>query len=560
MLVRGAIFLLMFPSKEFRHYSNLLSFMNDEKAVLDGLPSSQGLESITSYVFFTPYGLDLAWAASQSPSSPNVQIHFGAIPWPHHLIVTVKPAADCFTRRPKPDFSVWSAGHLLRLSVEIESQPDKADYNRLLIEAASAVRMANIAAGRKQTFVNSIYVEKTWESVSWNFLFEREGGPVVCVQKFFNLSNPIEALHFVRNLYQAQDLVLSETISGELINKINNMIKALRTVPTKGSFTKSFGAQVSFGGTTGGFNEELDGDGSGGGNDASGGAPGEGDGGAPDGGYDNTQDGGYGGASPGGHAGTPDAGYGGSPPRYSSLHSSTRKFSSALREYQQSSKRVKVHEVGPGDITSLGQYQLHGAKTANVYLATTQNGSHVVAKKVTRSEVTTTTFYYVFPRWVPLADVIALGTNGPNIPDDRFVSLCADLASALSYLHENRIAHLDVKPENLVINHTHNPKLKLIDFNLAIQVRTKTEKVCHVRGTMGYVAPEVLSAQLTGESYLPFKADTYSCGQVFLKFANRMQGTHRELVENFGTRFLAMCPGSRPPLQEYVSAAFNSLR
>ncbi|KAF5336699.1 hypothetical protein D9757_015358 [Collybiopsis confluens] len=471
---------------------NLSSFMNNEKTALDGLPSSQGLESITNHVFFTPYGLDLAWAATQSPSSPNVQVYSAATPWPHHLIVTVKPAADCFTYRPKPDFSVWLAGHLLRLSVEIESQPDKADYNRLLIEAASAVRMANIAAGSKQTFINSIYVDKTWETVSWNFLFEREDGSVACAQKFFNLSNPVEALQFVRNLYQARDLVLSENFSGELIHRINNLIKSLRTVPTKGSFTKSFGAQVSFGGATGDF-DEPDGAHSGGQEDAHGGGPDGGYSGGYDdsrgGGYDDTQDGGYDGTSYGGYGGTPDASHGGSPPRYSYFHSST----------------------------SLGQYQLLGAKTANVYLATARNGSPVVAKKVTQSEGQIYCFlmdlkgpsqhilfpldiihmrrydFYVFPRWVPVADVIDPDTSNLNIPDDFFVSLCVDLISALSYLHKNLIAHLDVKPENMVINHTYKPKLKLIDFNLAIRVQSENERVCHVRGTMGYVAPEVLS-------------------------------------------------------------------
>ncbi|CAL4951038.1 unnamed protein product [Urochloa decumbens] len=87
------------------------------------------------------------------------------------------------------------------------------------------------------------------------------------------------------------------------------------------------------------------------------------------------------------------------------------------------------------------------------------------------------------------------------------------IAKGLSYLHEEcmkRIAHLDVKPQNILLDENFNAKLS--DFGLCKLIdRDKSQVVTRMRGTPGYLAPEWLTSQITE------KADVYSFGVVVME-------------------------------------------
>jgi len=87
------------------------------------------------------------------------------------------------------------------------------------------------------------------------------------------------------------------------------------------------------------------------------------------------------------------------------------------------------------------------------------------------------------------------------------------IAKGLSYLHEEcskRIAHLDVKPQNILLDENFNAKLS--DFGLSKLIdRDKSQVITRMRGTPGYLAPEWLTSQITE------KADVYSFGIVVME-------------------------------------------
>uniref|UniRef100_F7HTG4 non-specific serine/threonine protein kinase n=1 Tax=Macaca mulatta TaxID=9544 RepID=F7HTG4_MACMU len=65
------------------------------------------------------------------------------------------------------------------------------------------------------------------------------------------------------------------------------------------------------------------------------------------------------------------------------------------------------------------------------------------------------------------------------------------LASALQFLHERSISHLDLKPQNILLSSLEKPHLKLADFGFAQHMSPWDEK--HVlRGSPLYMAPEMV--------------------------------------------------------------------
>ncbi|KIY48598.1 kinase-like protein, partial [Fistulina hepatica ATCC 64428] len=83
------------------------------------------------------------------------------------------------------------------------------------------------------------------------------------------------------------------------------------------------------------------------------------------------------------------------------------------------------------------------------------------------------------------------------------------LIKGLAYLHKLCIAHRDIKPDNLLVER--NFCLKIIDFDIAIQVKNEDEEVSDHCGTKGWLPPEVENKL---PMYSPIKADRWSCGHV----------------------------------------------
>ena len=82
------------------------------------------------------------------------------------------------------------------------------------------------------------------------------------------------------------------------------------------------------------------------------------------------------------------------------------------------------------------------------------------------------------------------------------------LVVGLRYCHGQGVAHRDLKPTNLLLDH--NNVLKISDFGLANLQPDDGSGLRTQCGTPHYVAPEVIS----GEAYNGFKADVWSCGVI----------------------------------------------
>ncbi|KAJ0964864.1 hypothetical protein J5N97_026002 [Dioscorea zingiberensis] len=91
--------------------------------------------------------------------------------------------------------------------------------------------------------------------------------------------------------------------------------------------------------------------------------------------------------------------------------------------------------------------------------------------------------------------------------------IITDIAKGLAYLHEEcrqRIAHLDIKPQNILLDEKFNAKIS--DFGLSKLIdREQSQVMTKMRGTPGYLAPEWLTSIITE------KVDIYSFGVVVME-------------------------------------------
>ncbi|KAF9591599.1 hypothetical protein IFM89_004828 [Coptis chinensis] len=95
--------------------------------------------------------------------------------------------------------------------------------------------------------------------------------------------------------------------------------------------------------------------------------------------------------------------------------------------------------------------------------------------------------------------------------------IAVGIARGLEYLHRGcntRILHFDIKPHNILLDEEFRPKIS--DFGLAKLCPRKESIISMLggRGTIGYIAPEVVSRNFGGISH---KSDVYSYGMMILE-------------------------------------------
>ncbi|XP_047338009.1 G-type lectin S-receptor-like serine/threonine-protein kinase SD2-5 [Impatiens glandulifera] len=106
--------------------------------------------------------------------------------------------------------------------------------------------------------------------------------------------------------------------------------------------------------------------------------------------------------------------------------------------------------------------------------------------------------------------------------------IIVDIAKGLAYLHEEcrqKILHLDIKPQNILLDENFNAKIS--DFGLAKLVeKDHSQIITTLRGTPGYIAPEWVSLNITD------KVDVYSFGVVVMEILCGRPNLDRSQIED----------------------------
>lgn len=86
------------------------------------------------------------------------------------------------------------------------------------------------------------------------------------------------------------------------------------------------------------------------------------------------------------------------------------------------------------------------------------------------------------------------------------------ICEGVGYLHQHNIIHMDLKPQNILLDDNMVPKIA--DFGLSRRLSENQSRIITKRiiGTPGYLAPEFLSSNA-----ITFKADIYSLGVIIIE-------------------------------------------
>jgi len=122
------------------------------------------------------------------------------------------------------------------------------------------------------------------------------------------------------------------------------------------------------------------------------------------------------------------------------------------------------------------------------------------------------------------------------------------IVAGLQYLHEHKIAHCDLKPDNFLFTASDSEDLKIIDFGMSkfTQARSYMKSVV---GTMFYIAPEVFQQHYT------FHCDMWSVGVVMFIMLFGFPPFHGSNDSVTQRRILA---GFRPEVRSGYGAFFPS--
>ncbi|XP_067292244.1 death-associated protein kinase 2 isoform X2 [Pseudorasbora parva] len=97
-----------------------------------------------------------------------------------------------------------------------------------------------------------------------------------------------------------------------------------------------------------------------------------------------------------------------------------------------------------------------------------------------------------------------------SLSEEEATEFIKQILNGVQYLHSKKIAHFDLKPENIMLldNNVQLPRIKLIDFGLAHRIKDGVE-FKNIFGTPEFVAPEIVNYEQLG-----LEADMWTIGVI----------------------------------------------
>lgn len=114
-------------------------------------------------------------------------------------------------------------------------------------------------------------------------------------------------------------------------------------------------------------------------------------------------------------------------------------------------------------------------------------------------------YMFIFEEYMEGLSLTEFISQRKKVNTKEAINIILKICKVLNYLHSNHIFHLDIKPENILID---SDEIKLLDYGNAIN---EEENPIIRMGTKGYASPEMY-----GKEKIKSASDVYSLGVIML--------------------------------------------
>uniref|UniRef100_A0A8C8A324 non-specific serine/threonine protein kinase n=1 Tax=Oryzias sinensis TaxID=183150 RepID=A0A8C8A324_9TELE len=132
-------------------------------------------------------------------------------------------------------------------------------------------------------------------------------------------------------------------------------------------------------------------------------------------------------------------------------------------------------------------------------------------------------FYYEGKLWILIefcaggaVDAVMLELERP-LTEPQIRAVCRQTLQALTYLHENKIIHRDLKAGNILLSL--DGDVKLADFGVSARNTKTLQRRDSFIGTPYWMAPEVVMCETSKDRPYDYKADIWSLGVTLIELA-----------------------------------------
>lgn len=118
---------------------------------------------------------------------------------------------------------------------------------------------------------------------------------------------------------------------------------------------------------------------------------------------------------------------------------------------------------------------------------------------------------YIFMEFAGNNNLFRMLRAEQGLPRAQMEDLFTQIASGVAHCHEMKVAHCDLKPENVVLN---NGCAKIVDFGEAVDLAQEILPLQAPKGTMPFMSPEILHCSA---SWVPPAVDVWALAVVLLE-------------------------------------------